>query len=140
MKKEISSSAPLFTGAQLRRLIIPLILEQLFAVTIGMADTVMVAGCGEAAVSGISVVDSINVLFITVFSALDTGIHKPDPIQYRQFRFPLEADSKVHGHQSIQPGNRCRTSTPRLSIPSPSNTGAPTCRTISSTAGHTTSG
>lgn len=73
MKKEFSSSTPLFTGAQLRKLIIPLILEQLFAVTIGMADTVMVAGCGEAAVSGISVVDSINVLFITVFSALATG-------------------------------------------------------------------
>ncbi|MBR5868294.1 MAG: MATE family efflux transporter, partial [Clostridia bacterium] len=73
MKKQISSSAPMFTGAQLRKLIIPLILEQLFAVTIGMADTMMVAGCGEAAVSGISVVDSINVLFVTVFSALATG-------------------------------------------------------------------
>jgi len=64
---------PMFSRSQLTRLIFPLILEQFFAVTIGMADTVMVAGCGEAAVSGISVVDSINFLFITVFSALATG-------------------------------------------------------------------
>ena len=63
----------LFTRRQLVRLMIPLILEQLFAVTIGMADTMMVAGCGEAAVSGISVVDAINFLFITCFSALATG-------------------------------------------------------------------
>ena len=73
MSEAISRSEPLFNKRQLTRLIVPLILEQLFGVTIGMADTVMVAGCGEAAVSGISVVDAINFLFITIFSALATG-------------------------------------------------------------------
>lgn len=63
----------LFSRDQLRRLLIPLLLEQLFTVLIGMADTVMVANCGEAAVSGISLVDSVNVLLISVFSALATG-------------------------------------------------------------------
>lgn len=64
---------PLFTARSLRLLIVPLMVEQFLAVTIGMADTVMVASVGEAAVSGISLVDSINILLIQVFSALATG-------------------------------------------------------------------
>lgn len=63
----------LFSKEDLRRLLMPLMLEQLLAVTIGMMDTMMVSTCGEAAVSGISLVDSINVLLINVFSALATG-------------------------------------------------------------------
>lgn len=58
---------------RLLRLIIPLVIEQILAVTIGMADTVMVSSAGEAAVSGISLVDSINILLINIFSALATG-------------------------------------------------------------------
>ena len=64
---------PLFSGSALRRLMIPLIIEQLLAMTIGMADTVMVTSEGEAAVSGVSLVDNISVLLINVFSALATG-------------------------------------------------------------------
>lgn len=64
---------PLFTGRELWRLILPLVLEQLLLVTVGMADTVMVSTVGEAAVSGISLVDQINVLLIQVFAALATG-------------------------------------------------------------------
>lgn len=63
----------LFSKDDLKRLLIPLLLEQLLVVTIGMADTVMVSSCGEAAVSGVSLVDSINVLLISFFSALATG-------------------------------------------------------------------
>lgn len=58
----------LFSKEDLRRLLMPLMLEQLLAVTIGMMDTMMVSTCGEAAVSGISLVDSINVLLINMFS------------------------------------------------------------------------
>lgn len=65
--------ALLFSKEDLRKLLVPLMLEQLLAVTIGMMDTMMVANCGEAAVSGISLVDSISVLFINMFSALATG-------------------------------------------------------------------
>ena len=63
----------LFSRRDLRDLLIPLLLEQALAVTIGMMDTVMVSSCSEAAVSGVSLVDSINVLLINVFAALATG-------------------------------------------------------------------
>lgn len=63
----------MFSKSDLKRLIIPLVIEQILAVTIGMADTVMVSSCGEAAVSGISLVDTINILLINIFSALATG-------------------------------------------------------------------
>lgn len=63
----------LFSKKDLSYLIFPLIIEQFLVAAVGMADAVMVASCGEAAVSGISLVDSINILFITIFSALATG-------------------------------------------------------------------
>lgn len=63
----------MFTKSDIRHLIIPLIIEQFLAVAIGMVDTIMVASCGESAVSGISLVDTINILLINLFSALTTG-------------------------------------------------------------------
>lgn len=63
----------LFSNKSLRNLIIPLIVEQFLAVTIGIANTAMVSSCGEAAVSGVSLVDSLNVLLINLFSAVATG-------------------------------------------------------------------
>lgn len=57
----------------LLRLIWPLLIEQLLAVAVGMVDTVMVSSAGESAVSGVSVVDNIIQLLITIFGALCTG-------------------------------------------------------------------
>lgn len=68
-----SLSQPRFTNRALFALILPLILEQTFSVTIGLADTLMVSSVGEAAVSGVSLVDTINTLFIQVLSALSAG-------------------------------------------------------------------
>ena len=62
-----------FTSRELAALIIPLIADSFLSILIGMADTIMVARCGEAAVSGVSLVDSISNLLITVFSAFATG-------------------------------------------------------------------
>ena len=63
----------IYSNADLRKLILPLIMEQLLAILVGMLDTVMISGVGEAAVSGVSLVDNINILVIQVFSALATG-------------------------------------------------------------------
>ncbi len=63
----------LFSNTDLRKLIVPLVIEQLLGVTIGMADTMMVAAVGEASVSGISLVDQLNILLIQVFGAMATG-------------------------------------------------------------------
>ena len=60
----------LYSGKDLRKLIIPLIIEQILAIAVGMADTIMVSAAGEAAVSGVSLVDTVNILLINVFSLL----------------------------------------------------------------------
>lgn len=73
MTKTIAPEKPLFTNQTLRRLIIPLVIEQALAVAVGMADTMMVSSVGEAAVSGVSLVDLITLLIINIFAALSTG-------------------------------------------------------------------
>ena len=72
-KTEINRSIYLFDNKALITLIIPLIIEQLLAVLVGMADSIMIASVGEAAVSGVSLVDQIMVLLINIFAALATG-------------------------------------------------------------------
>ena len=63
----------MFTRKDLVKLLLPLIVEQLLAVLVGMADVVMVAAVGETAVSGVSLVDSISILIIQMLAALATG-------------------------------------------------------------------
>jgi len=63
----------MFSGEQLRILIFPLIVEQILAITVGMVDTMMISYAGEAAISGVSLVDMINVLLINIFAAVATG-------------------------------------------------------------------
>lgn len=63
----------LFTNQKLLRLLWPLIIEQALSVLVGMADTVMVSSVGEAAISGVSLVDMINNLIFNIFAALATG-------------------------------------------------------------------
>jgi len=73
MPQELAPSQPLFDSGALKRLIIPLVIEQFLLMTVGMADTLMVNTAGQAAVSGVSLVDSLNLLLIQVFAALSTG-------------------------------------------------------------------
>ena len=73
MMKNAYSGKYLFDNKALTSLIFPLIVEQLLAVLVGMADSIMIASVGEAAVSGVSLVDQIMVLLINIFAALATG-------------------------------------------------------------------
>lgn len=62
-----------FTDKALLRLLIPLIIEQTLAVTVGLADSLMVSSLGEGAVSAVSLVDTVNVLLNNLFASLATG-------------------------------------------------------------------
>lgn len=63
----------LFSNRQLIRLIIPLIIEQGLNNLVGMCDGMMVSSAGEAAISGVSLVDMINAVILNLFAALATG-------------------------------------------------------------------
>ncbi len=62
-----------FTNQQLFVIILPLLLETILGVAVGMIDTIMVSSVGESAVSGVSLVDSINFLLVSIFMSLSTG-------------------------------------------------------------------
>lgn len=63
----------LFSDRDLIKLIVPLIIEQTLTTTVGMLDGMMVSAVGEAAISGVSLVDMINVVVLQLFAALATG-------------------------------------------------------------------
>ena len=63
----------MYTGKQLRALVMPLMFEQFLNVMVGMVDTLMVSKAGEAAVSGVALTTNINLLIIQVMAALATG-------------------------------------------------------------------
>jgi len=63
----------LFSNKRLIKLIIPLLIEQGLTILVGMADGVMVSSVGEAAISGVSLVDMINAVILVLFAALATG-------------------------------------------------------------------
>lgn len=70
---KIDSKNKLFSNRALWLLLFPIIIEQLLNSFMGMADTMMVSNVGSAAISAVSLVDSINILVIQVFSAMATG-------------------------------------------------------------------
>lgn len=63
----------IYTNTQLRKLLVPIIIEQLLASLMGTVDTMMVSNVGSAAISAVSLVDSINILVIQALSALAAG-------------------------------------------------------------------
>lgn len=71
--KQHTKQQHLFTNKMLRNLLIPVILEQLLNALMGTVDTMMVSNVGSAAISAVSLVDSINVLVIQAFAALAAG-------------------------------------------------------------------
>ena len=72
-KRKMEEKKHLFSNRDLRLLLVPVVIEQVLASLMGTADTMMVSNVGSAAISAVSLVDSINVLVIQVFSALAAG-------------------------------------------------------------------
>lgn len=70
---EGSDAELMFSNRFLVKLLWPLFVEQFLIFAVGLVDSVMVASIGEAAVSAVSLVDSIMALLITVMTALATG-------------------------------------------------------------------
>ena len=65
--------AALFSNKSLKAMIVPLFFEQLLVMFVGLADTLIVSYAGEAAVSGVSLVNQFNTVFIFLFTALASG-------------------------------------------------------------------
>lgn len=63
----------LFSNQDLKAMIVPLFFEQLLMALVGIADVFVVGFLGEAAVSGVSLVNSFNTIFLNLFTALASG-------------------------------------------------------------------
>ena len=113
-----TTSRPLFNRQQLISLFLPLVAEQALSISIGLADTLMVSSVGEAAVSGVSLVDSFNVLMIQLLSALATGgavvpqpVHRPPGAQTGQGQCRpdhVHYDLAQRGHRRHRGGGAAR--------------------------------
>ena len=86
-----------FTARDLRKLVVPLVVEQLLAITVGLSDSLMVAQVGEAAMSAVSLVDTVNVLLVNAFAALATG----GAVIAGQYLGRLEPDKAGHSGQQL---------------------------------------
>lgn len=69
----MTKKTELFSNRELKDMIVPLFMEQLLLLLVGLADTLVVSHVGEAAVSGVSLVNQFNTVFIFLFTALAAG-------------------------------------------------------------------
>lgn len=72
-KQRIEKDRQRFSNRDLFRLILPILVEQLLTMLVGIADTLMVSYAGDAAVSGVSLVNQLNNIFIFIFGAVASG-------------------------------------------------------------------
>ena len=88
----------MYTNRALRKLILPLIVEQALAMLVGIADTMMISHAGEAAVSGVALVDMVNTLVLTVLTAIATG----GAVIVSQYLGSRDAESACHAAGQLQ--------------------------------------
>ena len=72
-KLQIPEERKRFTNRQLLAIIIPIIIEQFLIQLVGLADTLMISYAGEEAISGVALVDQVNIIFVYIFTAVAAG-------------------------------------------------------------------
>ena len=72
-KQTLPKKQQRFANKDLFALIVPILIEQLLTMLVGIADTLMVSYAGDAAVSGVSLVNQLNNVFIFIFGAIASG-------------------------------------------------------------------
>ena len=72
-RQQLSDQRKLFTDSMLKAMIVPLVVEQLLQMVVGLADTMMVSYAGEAVVAGVAVDTMIYTIFIYLFTAISAG-------------------------------------------------------------------
>lgn len=72
-KKTINQGNLMFSKKDITRITVPLIIQQVLAVTINMCDSMMVSCAGEAAISGVSLIGTLNLLLVYMFGSLSSG-------------------------------------------------------------------
>ena len=70
--ESVGNSEALFSNKALIKLIVPLFIQQVLTVMVGAVDTMMVSDAGEAVVSGVSLVGSLDT-FLVIFRSLSVG-------------------------------------------------------------------
>ena len=72
-KQQIPEASKRYSNPQLVRLIVPIVIEQLLVLLVGLIDTLMISFAGEIAISAVSLVNQLNAVFTMVFSAVAAG-------------------------------------------------------------------
>ena len=81
-KAQLPKARMRFSDADIKKLVVPLFFEQLLVMLVGIADTFMVSYAGDAAVSGVSLVNMFNTIFIYLFTALASAAGSARPRIY----------------------------------------------------------
>ena len=85
----MNTSDHIYSNLDLKKLLIPIIVEQLLSCLMGTVDTMMVSNVGSAAISAVSLVDSINVLVIQALSALAAPYFVPSILEATTKKAPI---------------------------------------------------
>ena len=63
----------IFSRKEIYKIVVPILLQNLLGIAIGMIDSMMISNKGEEAFAGVSLVSSLDTVLITLFSALTAG-------------------------------------------------------------------
>ena len=72
-KKALPEARQAFSNAALKAMIVPLLIEQVLQMVVGLADTMMVSYAGEAVVAGVGLDTMVYTIFIYLFTAVSAG-------------------------------------------------------------------